>query len=105
MRKIVAESYSYFFFIFAVFESPLLQSVVFEWTGVNKNCTADDFKKVLSLLKQNGFKLYKWKRFRQKWGDASLMSDEDLVRRSGANLFWSKTPPQTPSQTKWGIFF
>ena len=64
--------------------------MIFEWAGTSENCSADDFKKVLNLLRQNGFKLYQLK---GHWMDASNVPDDKLLATKGANLFWSKVAP------------
>jgi len=80
-----------------VFEHPSIESVIFEWFGVSENCSAEDFKRVLKLLKANGLKPYLSapdrndpKRYYGHWSDASDMSDDQIMDKKGANLFWSK---------------
>jgi len=73
-----------------VFEHPSTKSVIFEWAGTSENCSADDFKRVLNLLRKNGFKLYQ---LIGKWTDASHVPDDKLLTTKGANLFWSKISP------------
>ena len=80
--------------IISVFGHPSIKSVIFEWAGVNDNCPADDFKKVLDLMRQNGLKLYRQHQYPQgKFEDASNVPDDELLMAKGVNLFWSKISP------------
>jgi len=74
-----------------VFEHSSTKSVIFEWAGINENCSKDDFKKVLNLLQKNGFKLYQFSG--RQWIDASNVPADELLEQKGANLFWSKVSP------------
>jgi len=78
-----------------VFGHPSIKSVIFEWAGVSDNCSADDFKKVLNLMRQNGLKLYQRRQSGGKWqfDEASNVPDDKLLAAKGANLFWSKVYP------------
>ena len=68
-------------------------AVVFEWAGVTENCSAEDFKNVIKLMRKSGLKLYEQKSG-NKWNE-SIQSDDQLMARKGANLFWSKISPKS----------
>ena len=81
------------FDLFAVFEHASIMAVVFEWAGVTENCSAEDFKNVIKLMRKSGLKLYEQKSG-NKWHE-SIQSDDQLMARKGANLFWSKISPKS----------
>jgi len=78
-----------------VFAHPTIKSVIFEWAGESDNCSADDFRKVLNLLRQNGLTLYqqRWSAFKWEFDNATNVSDDELLKWKGVNLFWSKVSP------------
>ena len=80
---------------FSVFAHPTIKSVIFEWAGESDNCSADDFRKVLNLLRQNGLTLYqqRWSAFKWEFDNASNVPDDELLKWKGVNLFWSKVSP------------
>ena len=77
----------------AVFEHSSIKAVAFEWLGVSENCSAEDFNKVLVLMRKNGLKLYQQSR-KGIWSESSK-SDDQLLEWKGANLFWSKVSPRS----------
>ena len=71
---------------------------MFEWLGTEKSCTADQFKMVLKLLRDNGFKLVLLDKVygmnsKLKPDDSSI-ADDELVKMNrggkGTNFLWSR---------------
>ena len=69
---------------------------MFEWLGTEKSCTADQFKMVLKLLRENGFKLVLLDKV---YGTNSklkpdVITDDELVKMNrggkGTNFLWSR---------------
>ena len=70
---------------------------MFEWLGTEKSCTADQFKMVLKLLRDNGFKLVlldKVHHTKSKFKPDSSITDDELVEMNrggkGTNFLWSR---------------
>ena len=71
---------------------------MFEWLGTEKSCTADQFKMVLKLLRENGFKLVLLDKVygtnSKLKPDDSTITDDKLVEMNrggkGTNFLWSR---------------
>ena len=71
-----------------VFEEPSVKSVIFEWAGLSNNCNEQEFKRVLQLLRKNGFKLYLLSNRDLKPSDS--LPDDQLMEMKGPNFFWTR---------------
>ena len=72
-----------------VFEQPSVKSVIFEWGGLSSNCNEKEFKRVLKLLRKNGFKLYLLS-YRDFYPSDSLPDDQLMAMKGPKNFFWTR---------------